>query len=207
MSARCSKCGHRFKNPKADFECAAWCAYAEECLGFAPPRDETANLGGGGLASRLLQTVKQQCESDPGRVTHAMVVFQHAKQLISKEGGDPRIVFAAALLLEIELLSTIGQPTTADQPSGDTWDSARARKTLKEIDFDAETIERVCRTVVSYLGGDAPETVESRIVSDAHRLADLGVKNLNLNSMGLDKDVLDGLKTEAARARAKSLFS
>lgn len=201
MFGRCSKCSHRFKNPKADFECATWCAYAEECLGFAPPRDVAANLGGGALTSRMLQAVKEQCESDPGRVTHAMVVFQHAKQLVSKEGGDPRVVFAAALLLEIELLRA------DDETSGDTWNAARARKTLEEIGLDTEIVERVCHTMASYLSGAAPKTTELRIVWDAHRLADLGVASLNSDAPGLDKDTLDGLKTETARARARSLFS
>jgi hypothetical protein len=194
MSGRCSKCNHRFKNPKADFECATWCAYAEECLGFAPPRDETANLGGGSLTSRLLQAVKEQCESDPARVTHAMVVFQHAKHLASAEGGDPRVVFAAALLLEVELL---------DQTSK----APQTRKTLEEIGIDADTIEQVCQTMAAYLDGNMPETAELRIVADAHRLADLGVANLDPNAQGLDKDILDSLKTESAKDRARSLFS
>jgi len=201
MSGRCPKCSHRFKNPKADFACATWCAYAEECLGFAPPRDTVANLGGGALTSRLLQAVKEQCESDPGRVTHAMVVFQHAKQLVSAEGGDPRVVFAAAMLLEIELLRAAGET------SGQTWAPARARETLEEVGLDTDTIERVCQTTAGCLGGTTLETAEFRIVSDSHRLADLGIANLNPDSKGLDKDVLDSLKTETAKARARSLFS
>ena len=33
---KCGKCGHRFVNPQMDFGCAAYCPYAEQCLGTLP---------------------------------------------------------------------------------------------------------------------------------------------------------------------------
>ena len=30
---KCPHCGHKFLNPKMDFGCAAYCQYAEQCLG------------------------------------------------------------------------------------------------------------------------------------------------------------------------------
>ncbi len=33
---KCSKCQHRFVNPKMDFGCAAYCQFAEQCLGTLP---------------------------------------------------------------------------------------------------------------------------------------------------------------------------
>ena len=34
---RCKKCGHKMVNPKMDFGCAAYCKFAEQCLGDLPP--------------------------------------------------------------------------------------------------------------------------------------------------------------------------
>ena len=51
-SARCTQCGHRFRNPRLNLQCAEWCAHAKECLGFLLDGRETANLGGGALAGR-----------------------------------------------------------------------------------------------------------------------------------------------------------
>ena len=36
-SRKCDKCGHRFVNPDMDFGCAAYCPYAEQCIGDLPP--------------------------------------------------------------------------------------------------------------------------------------------------------------------------
>ncbi len=32
----CPGCGHRFVNPQMDFGCAAYCPFAEQCLGTLP---------------------------------------------------------------------------------------------------------------------------------------------------------------------------
>ena len=55
---KCRKCGHRFPNPKMDFGCAAYCPYAEQCIGDLPPevaaqqesllKDKVAIVTGGG---------------------------------------------------------------------------------------------------------------------------------------------------------------
>ncbi len=34
---KCKNCGTEVLNPKIDFGCAAYCAYAEHCLGSLPP--------------------------------------------------------------------------------------------------------------------------------------------------------------------------
>jgi len=36
VSLVCRGCGKRVANPKFDLGCAAWCEYAEECLGKIP---------------------------------------------------------------------------------------------------------------------------------------------------------------------------
>ena len=199
-SGRCPKCAHRFKNPKMDFECATWCAYAEECLGFAPPREGTSNLGEGALAGRLISAVKEHCEADPGRITHAMVVFQHAKRLLAHEGGDPRVVFAAALLLEIEILRA------ADRPIGHTRSAAETQAILEETGITGTAAGRACGIIQNYLSQTDLDTVEFQIVSDAHRLTDMAAEQLDSDRDRLDKTIHQQLKTESARARAGELF-
>jgi len=100
-SGRCPKCGHRFRNPRFSFDCAQWCSFAEECLGFVPDRQEASDPGQGALAGRLIRAIKDEFDSDQARIARALMVFRQASELLSKEGGDPRIIVAAALLLEI----------------------------------------------------------------------------------------------------------
>lgn len=35
-SRKCTYCGHRFPNPQMDLGCAAYCQFAEQCLGTLP---------------------------------------------------------------------------------------------------------------------------------------------------------------------------
>ena len=94
-SGRCTGCGHKFTNPKRDLSCAEWCAYAEECLGYAPNRRSTDeatshNLGEGALAGHLLQAAKDSLADKPPAITRTMVAFQHARALAAERQASAR---------------------------------------------------------------------------------------------------------------------
>ena len=133
---RCSKCGHRFRNPGIDFGCAQWCALAEQCLGFVPDRELPVGSKESALAGRLLQEVKEALEGDAVRLARSLRTFHFAKELAFKEGGDPRVVLAAALLLQLG--------------------AARARQILQQVVADEETRQPVRRIVESHESGMRP---------------------------------------------------
>src|SRR3972149_2380138 len=95
-AGRCRRCGHRFLKPGTDFGCAKWCSLANECLGFAPQRKSEGNDTESALGARLIQWVEQEFKNNPACIAHALRVFQYAKELVRKEGGDPRVVLSAA---------------------------------------------------------------------------------------------------------------
>jgi len=194
-SGRCPSCGHRFRNPRVSFDCAKWCAYAEECLGFVPEREESpADPGGGALASRLIRAVKEEYASDQARVARALSTFQYAKELLSAEGGDPRIVLAAALLLE----------TGTDGPAdGDR--QAEAKRILEEIGLDADTLACVCNLLRCHSAGDDLDTVEFKIVSDARSLAALAAARGESDREGIGSPVKQKLRTEAGKRKVQAL--
>ena len=197
---RCTKCGHGFQNPKTDLACAKWCAYAEQCLGFAPEREVSANLGEGALASRLIQAVKEEFEGDQARIARALVVFQHAKDLTWKEGGDPRVTLAAALLLEVGVIEPAAGTT------GQSEDLARVRAILVETGLDEETIDRVCRVICAHRSGGNSGTAEFEIVCDSCRLMNLAAENPAVDLDQLEKTISSELRTKAAQYRARRLF-
>ena len=98
---RCPNCGHRFLNPGIDIGCAQWCGLSEQCLGLVPEPGLAGRGKEQALASRLIQAVREECQAQPARFAAALSVFRYAKWLVSREGGDPQVVLAAALLLEI----------------------------------------------------------------------------------------------------------
>ncbi len=196
---RCPKCGHRFRNPGVDLRCAQWCPLAEKCLGFVPERQLADPDKRTALAGRLLQELKECFAGRPERLALVLRSFYFARELVAQEGGEPRVVLAAALLYELatEPTKPAAEPgqAPADQPSEQLVRSGderieRLRHLLAQAGADEETTARVldvlngCRPRKP---GDAPRPAaeadecpaghsEVQIVADAVLLARLSLE-------------------------------
>jgi hypothetical protein len=199
-TGRCTSCGHKFPNPGIDFGCAKWCSLAEQCVGFIPEGQLTSGPKEGALAGRLIQEVKEAFGADPDRVGRSLRVYHYAKELTSKEGGDPRVVLAAALLLGIG--SATPGPQTTDRPGR----PSRARQILQQIGAGDETIGRVCRIVESHQAGRPADSIEFRIVQDADALARLAAEAPAAALDALEDAANAWLHTDAAKEKARTLF-
>ena len=205
-TGRCHRCGHRFLNPGADFGCAQWCSVAKECVGFTPNRQSRQDPMQGALAARLIQWIEQQCKGDTARINYALRLFQHAKELIRKEGGDPRVVLSASLLLAAAARATDRDhrrtPESASPPEG----MEVAEEALEHLGLDADAREQVRRIVHSCRCGEAPDTVEFRVVSDSETLARLATERFVGGREDWENEIVSNLRTEAGKERARSLF-
>jgi hypothetical protein len=184
-SGRCRHCGHRFRNPKVSFDCAQWCAYAEQCLGFVPEREAPSDPGEGALAGRLVRAVKDALAVDQARLSRALRLFQYARELLAGEGGDPRVVLVAATLLEI----------VAGQAEG----MADARRILREIALDQDTADCVCHLLDSFRAGQELDTMEFKIVADADTLVKLAAED-RIDAADRPADIAQLRTTAAKRA-------
>jgi hypothetical protein len=206
-SGRCGNCGHRFPNPKAVVGCAQWCPQAKECGGLAPRERLSETTADGSLAARLIQSVEKELAGDQPRLARALLVFQHAKQLLEREGGDPRVVLAAALLLPFMPEDLTSSDCTADQPPCLLAGSTSARQILQHVGFQGDTIRGVCGLIRAYRTTKERNTLELRIVSDADRLARFAEQD-----RGMAPEVLEGIvqrdfHTSAGKQRARELFA
>jgi hypothetical protein len=193
-SGRCRKCGHRFLNPGADFGCAQWCALAQECVGFAPERQGNVGVGEGALAARLIQALKEHCADQQTRLAQAMAAFQHAKELVVKEGGDPRVVLAAALLLGSDGGAAFQGPSSHPDPE--------PRRILDQVGLDGPTTDRICQIVEACQQGRVVDAVEFRVAGDAAALAKLASSAPEVRA----EELAGRLRTETARAKALALL-
>lgn len=226
-SGRCPKCGHRFRNPRVSFDCAQWCSFAEECLGFVPDRQETSDPGRGALAGRLIRAIKDEFDSDQARIARALMVLRQASELLSKEGGDPRIIVAAALLLEIGMDRPRHAGGSADvvaglltephggvrdprltRPPGETPGTAKARQILEDVGLDQDTTDCVCHVLDSRRMGKQLDTIEFQVVSDSEFLAKLAAAKNAVGNPDRLLELAEGrLKTESGKQRARRLLS
>lgn len=96
----CRSCGHRMPNPTMDFGCAAYCPYAEHCLGSVPDglKEQKEAL----LRDRVAQEVKQRLGSDFKSIGRAMRTARYAERIGKAQGAELPVVLAAAYLYELE---------------------------------------------------------------------------------------------------------
>ena len=96
---KCGNCGHRFVNPKLDFGCAAYCRFAEQCVGNLPPEvlAQKEDL----LKDRVAIEVKRFFKTDFKRIGHVTRVARYADIIGKAEGANMAVVLCAAFLHDI----------------------------------------------------------------------------------------------------------
>ncbi|HEY4760166.1 MAG TPA: hypothetical protein VIH42_06270 [Thermoguttaceae bacterium] len=205
-SGRCRRCGHKFLNPGTDLGCAQWCSLANECLGFTPQRELASDGTESALAARLIQWVEQEFKSDPACIAHELRVFQYAKELVKNEGGDPRVVLSAALLLATSVHNTGNAENPPEQCACRSETTAKAREALKHMRLDEAAIQRVCQILESCRKGEDSDAIEFQIVCDSQSLAKLAAEQFMGTPSEWENMIRTSLRTETAKNKARGLL-
>ena len=95
-SQKCPSCGKRVPNPKMDFGCAAYCKYAEQCLGNLPPEllAKRQDL----LKERLKIAVKKVLKGDFERLEKIVRLAQKVEILAKEKKSSPGVSIMSAYL-------------------------------------------------------------------------------------------------------------
>jgi hypothetical protein len=206
-SGRCVKCSHRFPNPKALVGCARWCPQAKECLGSAAVALVPEGTTDRSVAARLVQAVEKELAGDPPQLAHALLVFQHARELLEREGGDSRIVLAAALLLPFLPEDPASCDPNADHPTCVIANSTTARQILQHAGFQREAMQRVCHLIRVYRTTADRDRLELKLLGDAEQLAQLTEQDRETAREGRESIIKHHFHTAAGQQRACELFA
>ncbi len=96
----CPGCGEKLPNPRLDFGCAAYCPYAEQCLGSLPP--ELKEKQQAVFKERIEAEVTHRLKDRPEVLERLRLRLKYAEQIAFEEGGKLPVVLAAACLWEWE---------------------------------------------------------------------------------------------------------
>lgn len=203
---KCSKCGHKFENPGKEIGCAKWCGMANECLGIITKLGSESNSGECALAARLIQWVEQEFRDSPNFIVHVLKLYQYAKELVRKEGGNPRVVLCAALLLAVGLHTSEAVESKPEQSNRLSNAKEKVNEALQHLKLDEETSRMVCQILESYESGKAIDTIEYQIVCDSQTLAKMAVQPFVDDPSGWENVIQAGLRTQAAKEKAHNLF-
>lgn len=202
---RCGHCGHRFANPKMDFGCAAYCPYAEQCIGDLPP--EVAAQQESLLKDKVAVAVKQYYGRDFRRIGHASRVARYAELLAKAENANLAVVLTAAYLVDVDRAGPNAKATGDTGAKGTKDGVAVARAILDRVHARGELTDAVCGLITHFHDTDNGTSLELRIMRDAALLADLEEQKRDgaLDEAGLQK-AIGACCTDACHKQADALM-
>lgn len=202
----CSACGHRFINPNLDFGCAAYCEYAQQCLGTLPKEllDQKEDL----FKDRVAVEMKRYFKSDFKRIGHAMRVARYAERIGKQERGNLAVILPAAYLHDIGIREAEriygGNATDFHEQEG----IPVAEDLLHRLRADETLSKKICEIVGRHHHPGLSESIEFKVVYDADRLANLeeAQKEGRYDTDALKEMVETGFLTTGGRQEAEAVL-
>ena len=203
---KCKKCGHRLVNPDMDFGCAAYCKFAEQCLGELPP--ELLAQRGELLKDRVAIEMKNYFKPDFRRIGHATRVARYAEQIIREEKGDPAVALSAAYLHDIGIKEAERKYKSTEARYQEEEGPAIAREILSKLGASDELMKEVCDIIGHHHHPRSEETTNFKSVYDADQIVNLEEKQKGdpLDPDELAKSMEKAFLTESGFKLAKSVL-
>lgn len=202
----CRRCGHRLVNPNMDFGCAAYCEYAEQCLGTLPPE----LLAGKEdlFKDRVAVEMKRYFKSDFKRIGHAVRVARYAERIGKSEKANMAVVLTTAYLHDIGIRE-------AERKYGENGGSHHeqegipiAREIMSKLNATEDLMDSVCDIIGRHHHPNGQDTIEFKVCFDADKLANLEEeqKENRLGKYQLEEIVAAAFLTEGGRKEAEKIL-
>ncbi|MBE0582922.1 MAG: phosphohydrolase [Desulfofustis sp.] len=161
----CKQCGHRFVNPKMDFGCAAYCKFAEQCIGTLP--EEFVGAQDNLMKDKVAVAMKRFYRNDFKRIGRMLRLARHAEKIGTREGANPALVLCAAYL-DGSGLERASERYGSDEPHLVAQESAeQARTVLTELGAKQAMIDDVCQLLAHTGKITSTDSPELRTLADA----------------------------------------
>lgn len=203
---KCGHCGHRFVNPNMDFGCAAYCKFADQCLGELPPEllAQRQEL----MKDRIAVEMKKYFRQDFKRIGHATRVARHAEAIAGREGGDMAVILAAAYLHDIGIPEAEKKHGSSAARYQEEEGPPVARQIMEDVGAADAMIDEVCDIIGHHHHPRENETLNFRVLYDADLIANLedSAKNKEPDKAHMEKVIRRQFLTQAGQKRAKEIF-
>ena len=170
-SRKCDNCGHRFPNPNMDFGCAAYCPYAEQCLGTLP--EELVARKEDLLKDRVAIEMKRYLKSDFKRIGHATRVARYAERIGKNERGNLAVILSAAYLHDIGIPEAERKHGSSAPEYQEKEGPPLARSILNKLKANEDLVDEVCDIVGHPHHPGPDESLNFKVVFDADLIANL----------------------------------
>ncbi len=203
---KCVSCGHKLVNPNMDFGCAAYCKFADQCIGELPP--ELLAQREGLMKDRIAIEMKKHFNKDFKRIGRATRAARHAEAIAGETGGDPGVILAAAYLHEIGWPEAVRKHGSPDKMHLEAEGVAAAKKIMEKIGADTAMIDAVCDIIGRLHHPENDASLNFRIVADAGRIVDLedAFKNQKPEPETVKQIIENRFCTKSAEQRAETVL-
>ncbi|WP_300457988.1 HD domain-containing protein [Desulfobacula sp.] len=203
---RCAHCKKKIVNPRMDFGCAAYCKFAEQCLGtlpeeFVAKRDDL-------LKDRVAVEMKRHFGTDFKRIGHAAKVANFAEKIGKKERANLAVVLCAAYLYDIGIKNAQEKYNSVAPEFMEKESVTVARELMVKLGAKDALINDVIELVGHRSQVTKADSVNRKILHDADMLTHMAAceKKTSVN----DRDFIAKLDrlflTEAGNELAKQVL-
>jgi hypothetical protein len=203
---KCGHCGHRFVNPKMDFGCAAYCPFAEQCLGTLPPElvAQKDNL----LKDRVAVEVKRLLKTDFKRIGRATRLARYAERIQKHEKGNLAIVLIAAYLLPLMVREDEAMNVEASAEAWRRAATAIAGQVLSQLGAGENLITAVADALAALRSSGAPAAAEVNVLRDAELIVRIEEqqKTAPRTAADIEQALAGELLTEGGRETAAAVL-
>jgi putative nucleotidyltransferase with HDIG domain len=204
---RC-RCGHEMINPKIDLGCAAWCPYAEQCVGTVPEDVKARQRAEerDSLKERIGLEMKKYFGTDFRRMSHALKVARYAEQILKMEGGNPLVVLGAAYLHDIGIHEAEGKYGDTAGRHQELEGVPIAREILGKLNVQKEMLEEICDIIGHHHTPRDEETLNFQVLYEADSLVNMEEEGISKDREALGKRIARTFRTVTGKTLAEELY-
>jgi HD superfamily phosphohydrolase YqeK len=168
---RCGNCKKKIVNPKMDFGCAAYCKFAEQCLGTLPDgflakRDDL-------LKDRVAVAMKRYFGTDFKRIGHAGKVARYAEQIGKQEKANLAVVLCAAYLHDIGIKNAEEKYNSAAAQYQELEGPPVAKELMEALGAKKALVDEVCDIIGHHHHPGENESLNFKVLYDADMLTNM----------------------------------
>lgn len=203
---KCNHCGHRFANPEMDFGCAAYCKFAEQCIGTLPTeilaqRDDL-------LKDRIAIEMKKYFKQDFKRIGHATRVARYAQKIGIAEGGNMAVILACGYLHDIGIHEAERKYNSTAAQYQEKEGPPIAESIMKKLGVSDDLIKEVCDIIGHHHHPRDEETLNFKVLYDADLIANIedNQKEKTIEPEKIKKIIESSFLTENGKKTATEHF-
>jgi HD superfamily phosphodiesterase len=189
-----------------DFGCAAYCQYAEQCIGDLPP--EVAAQREDFLKDKVAIEMKRYFKRDFKRIGHTTRVARYAERIGKNEQGNMAVILTSAYLHDIGIPEAERKYNSASPKYQHIEGPPIARSILEKLGAKEPLIQEVCDLIGHHHWPREEETINFKVLYDADLIANLEEKQKEspMEKERLEKIIEKSFLTESGRKEAQKVL-